>query len=186
MPATAPSTRRTPSPCGVLAQVRDVGRLVEMKAVGEARRERLRRPPSAAQSGRAARPRRPANSFSGVHARPAIASQHQELVERRAADVRADLAVRMQEAAAVALPADVFGGELEGGAGAAQEIGSRRRRAARACRAATAASSGPRGASAAGPVSTTGTSSAAMAEGAAAARRPRARPPRRRRRSTTR
>src|SRR5687768_16714625 len=47
----------------------------------------------------------------------------QQLVERHAPDVAAELAVRVQEAAALALPADVFGGELEGGAGALYEVG---------------------------------------------------------------
>ena len=71
---------------------------------------------------------------------------------------RADVAVRMQEAAAVTLPSDVFGGELERGAGATAQVGSRPIPAAHACRVVTAASSVPRGESAGRPVSTTSTS----------------------------
>ena len=119
--ASVPVTRRTPETGRVRREIGDIGRLVEMKAVGEARGQGLRithGPGEAPEAGGHRRQRVVLRSFEVS----VDGLQHQVLVEGRAADVAADLAVRMQEAAAVALPSEMFGGELERGPGATHEV----------------------------------------------------------------
>ena len=113
---------RTPSAHACSRRYCNIRRLFEVKAVREARGERVRSP-----MGRANRPSRAAgaghaNRSPGCCVPAGERFAQQEFVERRAADVGADVAVRMQEAAALALPAQVFAGELVGGAGALHEI----------------------------------------------------------------
>src|SRR5688572_13562797 len=93
-----------------------------MEAVREARLQRdavAHRPGETAERGRRGRER---VVRRGVCAAAESVSQ-QQLVERHARDLSAELAVCVQESAALALPADVFGGELEGGSGAMHEVG---------------------------------------------------------------
>ena len=105
----------------MFAQVLDVGSLIDVKTVREARRELVgsRHRPRESPETRGFGSER-IRLGAGAPARHLLTQQ--ELVERRSANIRADIAVCMQETAAVALPAYVFARQLEGGAGAAQEL----------------------------------------------------------------
>ena len=103
------------------AQVTHVGLLFEMEPVRETRRERA---PLAHGTREPAESRGRAGHGKCLgHAGPARERfALQEFVERRTANLGADLAVRMQVAAARALPVQVLGRELVGGAGLLHEV----------------------------------------------------------------
>ncbi len=105
----------------IFAQVGDVGRFVDMKAVGKARGERgvvSHRPRKAAEPCR----RRRQRVVIGACAPPSDRLTQQEFVERRGAYRRADVTVGMQIPRVFSLPADVLARELVGRAGAMQKI----------------------------------------------------------------
>ena len=106
---------------GVLAQERDVRRLVEMKAVGEARREIGDRLPWDARSGRAAPLRRPANSPRRRCAVPRSvrAAGICRTARRRSSVPMSPCACRKREPSPC--QPTMFGRELVGGAGRGAE-----------------------------------------------------------------